>query len=80
MDNSQMFEQNNEQLLKARKSLKVITAMLAGAILLLFLVSLYNLKTGYGLVAVPLALSTIVMLNTVNIKEISRELYIRILD
>ena len=80
MDNSKMSEQSNEQLLKARKSLKVITAMLAGAILLLFLVSLYNSKTGYGLVAVPLALSIIVMLNTVNIKEISKELNIRNLD
>ena len=75
-----MSEQSNEQLLKARKSLKVITAMLAGAILLLFLVSLYNSKIGYGLVAVPLALSTIVMLNIVDIKEISKEFNLRILD
>ena len=80
MDNSKMSEQSNEQLLKARKSLKVITAMLAGAILLLFLVSLYNSKIGYGLVAVPLALSTIVMLNIVDIKEISKEFNLRILD
>ena len=77
MSNSKMSEQSNEQLLKTRKSLKVITAMLAGAILVLLLVSLYNSKTGYGLVAVPLALSTIVMLNVVNIKEISKELKLR---
>ena len=75
-----MSEQSSEQLLKTRKSLKVITAMLAGAILLLFLVSLYNSKTGYGLIAVPLALSTIVMLNVVNIKEISKELKLRSID
>ena len=50
------------------------------AILLLFLVSLYNSKTGYGLIAVPLALSTIVMLNVVNIKEISKELKLRSID
>ena len=75
-----MSEQSSEQLLKTRKSMKVITAMLAGAILLLFLVSLYNSKTGYGLIAVPLALSTIVMLNVVNIKEISKELKLRSID
>ena len=75
-----MSEQSSEQLLKTRKSLKAITAMLAGAILLLFLVSLYNSKTGYGLIAVPLALSTIVMLNVVNIKEISKELKLRSID
>ena len=80
MSNSKMPEQSSEQLLKTRKSLKAITAMLAGAILLLFLVSLYNSKTGYGLIAVPLALSTIVMLNVVNIKEISKELKLRSID
>ena len=80
MSNSKMSEQSSEQLLKTRKSLKAITAMLAGAILLLFLVSLYNSKTGYGLIAVPLALSTIVMLNVVNIKEISKELKLRSID
>ena len=80
MSNSKMSEQSSEQLLKTRKSLKAITAMLAGAILLLFLVSLYNSKTGYGLIAVPLALSTIVMLNVVNIREISKELKLRSID
>ena len=80
MSNSKMSEQSSEQLLKTRKSMKAITAMLAGAILLLFLVSLYNSKTGYGLIAVPLALSTIVMLNVVNIKEISKELKLRSID
>ena len=75
-----MSEQSSEQLLKTRKSMKAITAMLAGAILLLFLVSLYNSKTGYGLIAVPLALSTIVMLNVVNIREISKELKLRSID
>ena len=80
MSNSKMSEQSSEQLLKTRKSMKAITAMLAGAILLLFLVSLYNSKTGYGLIAVPLALSTIVMLNVVNIREISKELKLRSID
>ena len=75
-----MSEQSDEQLLKTRKSMKAITAMLAGAILMLFLISLSNSKTGYGLVAVPLALSTIVMLNVVNIKEISKELKLRNID
>ena len=80
MSKSRYSEQSNEELLKIRKIARIITSMLAVAILALFLLSLYNSKRGYSLIAVPLALSAIVMLNIINIREISKELKLRSID
>ena len=77
MSKSTYSEKSDEELLKTRKTAKIVASMLAGAILVSFLLNLYNSKTGYGSIAVPLALSTIVMLNIVNIREISKELKLR---
>ena len=74
MSKSIYSEKSSEKLLKTRKALVMIASMLAGATALLFLLNLYNSKTGYRSIAVPLALSPIVMLNVVNIREISKEL------
>ena len=80
MSKATLSKQSNEELLKTRKTSKIITSMLAGAILVLFLLNLFNSKTGSSLIAVPLALSTIVMLNIANIREISKELKLRNID
>ena len=73
MSKSTHSEKSSEELLKTRKALIMIASMLAGAITLLFLLNFYNSKIGYRSIAVPLALSPIVMLNVVNIREISKE-------
>ena len=73
MSKSIYSEKSSEKLLKTRKALVMIASMLAGAIASLFLLNLYNSKIGCRSIAVPLALSPIVMLNVVNIREISKE-------
>ncbi len=80
MSKTKYSEQSTEQLLKTRKASIFLTGILAGAIAALFLLNLYNKKSGYLLIAVPLALSPIVMLNVFNIREIDKELKLRSID
>ena len=77
MSKSRYSEQSSEELLKIRKTAILLSSILAGAIVGLFFLNLYNSKRGYRLIAVPLALSALMLPNIINIREISKELKLR---
>jgi hypothetical protein len=76
MKNNKLNELSNEELLKQEKSLKVITYMLAGMLLVLFITNIIlTFKKGFSaLFAVPIALLPIVIINLNTLKEIKKVL------
>ncbi|WP_316782541.1 redox-active disulfide protein 2 [Pedobacter frigiditerrae] len=79
MSKKSLSELSNEELLKNEKTLKTITSMLAGAILLLFIVNIFlAFKKGFSaLSAVPIALLPIVIINFNSLKEMKKEIKAR---
>lgn len=76
MKNETMKELSTDQLLKIRKTAKVITYMLSGTLALLFCLTLFKLITkGFsGLSVIPIALLPILLLNFKNLNDITKEL------
>ncbi len=72
-------ETSTEELLKNKKTLIVITGLLAVVLVILLIKTIYSSVTkGYdSLIAVPLALSPIVIINYKKIRDIQKELQSR---
>jgi hypothetical protein len=69
-----------DQLLKQKKTTELVTGMLAGVLLVLVALNLYNVfneKQSATSLAVPLALSPIVFINLGRIKKLKEELRAR---
>lgn len=76
MSNKKYTEMSDEELLKSQKSIKTITALLAGMLLFLFAINIFlAFKKGFSaLSVVPIALLPIVIININTLKEIKKEL------
>lgn len=72
-------EMTKEELEKGIKMTTLVTGMLAGALLVLIILNIFvNKKNFWGIIAVPLALSPILLLNYNNLKEMKKELNTRL--
>jgi Mn2+/Fe2+ NRAMP family transporter len=69
-----LSDYTNEELIKREKTTTILTYMLAGSILLLFILNIINKKRVVSSMAVPFALLPIVMLNSKSLKDIKKEL------
>jgi multidrug efflux pump subunit AcrB len=76
MSKKSLSELSDEELLKNEKSLKTITALLLGAILVLFIINIFlAFKKGLSaLSAVPIALLPIMIINFNSLKEMKEEI------
>lgn len=77
MDTKKITELTNEELLKRKKTTRFVTGLLLGAILFLFVVNLMNIINGaqhWGVLAVPLGLMPIALINYNSVREIKKEL------
>jgi Na+-transporting methylmalonyl-CoA/oxaloacetate decarboxylase beta subunit len=76
MKNQNLGLLDTETLLKKQRSLKVLTGMLAGMLMVLFALTIFISikKTFSPLSVVPIALLPIVILNLLNLKTIKKEL------
>lgn len=77
MDTKKITELTNEELLKRKKTTRFVTGLLLGAILFLFVINLMNIINGvqhWGVLAVPLGLMPIALINYNSVKEINKEL------
>lgn len=76
MKNKRLKELSNEELLKNEKSLKTITGMLAGALLVLLIINIFlAFKKGFSaLSVVPIALLPILIVNFGSLKEMKKEI------
>lgn len=76
MKNKGLKELSNEELLKNEKSLKTITGMLAGALLVLLIINIFlAFKKGFSaLSVVPIALLPILIVNFGSLKEMKKEI------
>ena len=74
MEKKPYSNKSDDELQKSIKASTIITIMLAATIIGLFCLNLYNGKTGWSLVGVPLPLSTIVFLNYYTIIHMKKEL------
>lgn len=76
MSTKKYAEMSNEELLKSQKSIKTVTALLAGMLLFLFAINIFlAFKKGISaLGAVPIALLPILIININTLKEIKKEL------
>lgn len=76
MSTKKYTQMSDEELLKSQKSIKTITALLAGMLLFLFSINIFlAFKKGFStLNAVPIALLPIVIININTLKEIKKEL------
>lgn len=79
MNKKNPSELSNEELLKNKKTLEPLTYMLAGALLILFIINIFTaIKKGFGaLNVIPIALLPILILNFKNLAEIKKELKLR---
>ena len=75
MKSKKLNELSNEELLKNEKSLKAITYMLAGTLLVLFVAGIVlTFKKGFSALSViPIALLPILILNFNTLKEVKEE-------
>jgi Ca2+-dependent lipid-binding protein len=68
-------EMSKEELQKNLKTFNLVTGVLAGMLITLFIVSILTFKQlGFSMVVVPIALSSIVFINYGTIKKIQKEL------
>ncbi len=77
MKKEDLENMSTDELLKRQKSLKTITGMLAGILLLLFGITIFKSvkdKTFDVMMVVPISLSGIVLINYKLIKDITNEL------
>ena len=80
MQNKNLSELSLQELQKRKKTSRLITGMLIGAICALFVLNLTTIileNKDWGGIAVPLALSPIAILNYKSLKEIEKELKLR---
>lgn len=79
MKNKKLNELSNEELLKNEKSIKVITYMLTGVLIVLFILTTINtINKGFNsLAVVPIALLPILIMNFNTLNEIKKELNAR---
>lgn len=82
MKKNNLSEKSSEDLVKTKQILSVITGMLAGALILIIVIALFqsNIKIMLPLMIIPLALSPIVIVNFIQIKSIAKELKSRNLN
>ena len=76
MKNENFSDLSTEELLKRQKTIKPLTILLIGTLILLFVLSLFiTIKKGFtALLVVPIALSPIAILNLNNLKNIQKEI------
>ncbi len=77
METKKLTELTNEELLKRKKTTRFVTGMLIGVLSVLIVLNLFNIINGdqnWGVLAVPIALMPIVLINFNSIKEINKEL------
>ena len=76
MKSQNIQDMSRESLLKQKKSIKFLTGLLAGALLMLFAITLYQTLTqGFTpLLIVPFGLLPILVLTANNLKLINQEL------
>lgn len=76
MQTNKLKDQSTEDLQKQAKSIRTITYMLSGALLLLFILNIFvTIKKGFSAIsAVPVALLPIVIVNVNNLNAIRKEL------
>ncbi len=81
MATRKLSEMSNEALLKGEKSLKVITYVLAGMLLVIFALNMIlSIKKGFSAInVVPIALLPIVIVNLGTLKKMKEELKSRAL-
>lgn len=80
MKNQKLSEASIHDLKKSEKSIKTITGILLGMLIILFILSLYiTFKKGFtSLLIIPIALLPIVIVNFNSINEIKKELKSRV--
>ncbi|MDN3587927.1 redox-active disulfide protein 2 [Pedobacter aquatilis] len=76
MNTKKYNEMSTEELVKTEKSMKSITAMLGGALLVLIVINIFlAFKKGFSAISVvPIALIPIFIMNFGNLKAIKEEL------
>jgi hypothetical protein len=76
MENKKLQELSTEDLQKQEKSLKMLTALLTTALLIVFITALYTtIQKGFTtLLIIPIALLPIAILNYNNLTAIKKEL------
>lgn len=79
MKNKKFDKMSNGKLLEQEKSIKVLTGLLAGVLIVLFVLGVFlSTKQGlYSFLIIPFALFPIVILNFNALKEIRKELNTR---
>ncbi len=83
MENKKLTELSNEELLKRKKTTKFVTGLLLGMLAALVVLNLINILNGaqnWAVLAVPLGLLPIAIVNYNSIKEINKELKSRGLE
>lgn len=77
METKKLTELSNEELLKKSKTTKLVTGMLIGVLIALTALNLFNIINGdqhWGVLAVPLGLMPIALINYNSVQEIKKEL------
>lgn len=77
METKKLTELSNEELLKKSKTTKLVTGMIIGFLIGLTVLNLINIINGkqhWGVLAVPLGLMPIALINYNSVKEINKEL------
>ncbi|MER0441172.1 redox-active disulfide protein 2 [Emticicia sp. W12TSBA100-4] len=77
METKKLTELSNEELLKKSKTTKLVTGMLIGFLVGLTGLNLFNIINGdqhWGVLAVPLGLMPIALINYNSVQEIKKEL------
>ncbi len=80
MKSKNLTELSAEELLKQQKSIKVVTGMLAGMLILLLVIGIFLTFQKISFIAfvvIPIALLPIVFLNLATLKKIKQELNLR---
>lgn len=80
METKKLTELSNEELLKKRKTTKLVTGMIIGFLIGLTALNLFNIFNGkqhWGVLAVPVGLMPIALINYNSVKEINKELKAR---
>ncbi|MDX8567304.1 redox-active disulfide protein 2 [Elizabethkingia sp. HX XZB] len=76
MENENFSDLSTEDLLKRQKTIKPLTIILIGTLVILLVLSIFiTIKKGFtALLVVPFALSPIAILNLNNLKSIQKEI------
>jgi len=77
METNKLSELSNEELLKRKKTTRFVSGLLFGAISALIVLNLFNIINGdqhWGVLAVPVGLMPILIINYNSVREINKEL------